>query len=404
MEDRKVDKIFVVNAGSSSLKYQLLVMPSEYVVCSGVVERIGQEMGTISLKFGKNKEVLEMPIPNHEIGVNHVLSMIKENNIIKDFNEIEAVGHRIVHGGEYFKRSVVINDDVEKAIELCTDLAPLHNPANLSGIKAFQKVVPDALQVAVFDTAFHQTMEQAEFMYPIPYRFYEDYKIRRYGFHGTSHKYVSQKARSVFGEGSTRRIISCHLGNGASVTAIKDGKSVNTSMGFTPLAGLMMGTRSGDIDPALIAYIMEHENLSIDEVMKILNEESGLLGISGISSDGRDVQKGVENGNERALLAQVMFRKHVAAYIGQYFVELGGCDTIIFTAGIGENNARARKGIVDAISEALNIELDDWANEHVSGEVCRISTRASAVDVVVIPTNEEVMIARDTYVLLKENS
>jgi acetate kinase len=391
--------IIAVNAGSSSLKFQLLDMPEEVVIASGIVERIGQTQSTYSLKFMQDKFNIEMQIADHEQAVKVILDSLIEHKVLKSIDEIVGCGHRMVHGGEYFKDSCIINDSVANTFESLTNLAPLHNPANLTGYRCFNKVLPGIVQVGVFDTAFHQTMEEEIYLYPIPYSYYQKYGIRRYGFHGTSHKYVSQYAQKLLSLRDDSRIISLHLGNGASISAIKGGKSINTSMGLTPLGGIMMGTRCGDIDPSVVDFIGEHELIDFDQVNKILNKESGMLGVSGISSDLRDIQKAAAAGDHRSQLALKMFAHRVADYIGSYYIQLGGCDCIIFTAGIGENDFVMRKMIIDLCSEAMNISFDSQANECRGCEKI-ISTPDSRVTVVVIPTNEELMIARDVMRLI----
>ena len=394
-----MQKIMAVNAGSSSIKFQLLEMPAENVICSGIVERIGLEDAVFTLKFNGEKETRILPIKDHSVGVQLVLDALIEKHIVESLEEIEGVGHRVVHGGEKFAASTVISEEVANTIEELKDLAPLHNPANLTGYEAFKKALPEVGHVAVFDTAFHQTMPKENFMYPIPYEYYEKHMVRRYGFHGTSHLYVTGRCLDLLGNPEHSRIITCHIGNGASLAAVKDGKCVNTSMGFTPLAGVMMGTRSGDIDPAIVTYLAAKLNKSADDVMNILNKKSGLLGVSGISSDARDIVNGCKEGNELALLARKMHVNTVANFVGQYFVELGGCDAIVFTAGLGENDVDFRVELCEKLKGALGIELDLEANNH-RGQELLVSTPSSKVKVFVIPTNEEIVIARDTMNLL----
>lgn len=391
--------ILAVNVGSSSLKFQLLEMPEELVVASGLVERIGFENGifTIDARGEKRKKILN--IPDQHSAVQLLLDALLRLNIVDRLEDIKGIGHRVVHGGELFTDSVLIDDDVMEKIERLNDLAPLHNPANVDGIKAFRDVLPDVPMVAVFDTAFHQTMEEEAYLYPVPYSWYTDYKVRRYGFHGTSHRYVAERAIELLGKPKEEtRLITCHIGSGCSITAIKGGRSIDTSMGFTPLAGVMMGTRSGDIDPSIIPYMMEQTNLSIQDVIQALNKDSGLQGISGISSDMRDILESMKANDERAIRAFNLFVKRICDFIGSYFIELGGLDAIVFTAGIGENSAETREAIVRRLG-ALGIELDPEANQ-IRGKEAVISTPDSKVKVFVIPTNEEIVIARDTMRLI----
>ncbi len=392
-------KIIAVNAGSSSLKFQLLKMPEENTIASGVVERIGLEDGKFSIKQDGEKHEETLDVPDHNVAVETLLKRLVEFGIVKSYEEIAGVGHRVVHGGERFSDSVRIDDDVIDAIEEVSDLAPLHNPANLTGIRAFQEALPDKPMAAVFDTAFHQTMDEDVYMYSTPYSWYEKHGVRKYGFHGTSHKYVSNRAAEILGRDvEDLRTIVLHIGNGASLCAVDGGRSVDTSMGFTPLAGIAMGTRSGDIDPAIIEFIAQKEEKTVQEVMNDLNKKSGYLGISGVSSDSRDLWSAADEGNERALLAIRKQTKMIADYIGAYFVEMGGVDAIVFTAGVGENAPRTRRLVVERL-RALGAKLDEQANE-VHGEERVISTSDSAIDVLVVPTNEELMIARDTVRLI----
>lgn len=394
-------KILAVNAGSSSLKFQLLDMPEEKVISSGLVERIGFEDAIFNIKVNDKKTSKVISIPNHSVAVQMLLEVLVDLKIVKSLEDISGVGHRVVHGGEKFSDSVLITDKVLKEIENLKDLAPLHNPANATGIKAFYEVLPNVSQVAVFDTAFHQTMTKEAYLYPTPLKWYTEYGIRRYGFHGTSHKYVSIKAAELINKPlEDTKIITVHIGNGGSLAAIKGGKSIDTSMGFTPLAGIMMGTRSGDIDPSILDFIMEKEKLNIEEAINVLNKESGLIGVSKKSSDMRDIVNGVENNEENCKIALKLFAKRVCDFIGSYYIELGGCDALVFTAGIGENSEPARKAIIERLG-ALGIELDHEANK-VMGKEKIISTKNSKVTVLVIPTNEEVMIARDTVRLINK--
>jgi acetate kinase len=389
-----MSKIIAINAGSSSLKFQLFDMPSESVVTKGLVERIGLSDGvfTITVNGEKVKDVTN--IPNHAVAVKLLLKKLTELNIIANLSEIDGIGHRVVHGGEKFTDSTVITEEVLKAIEELSELAPLHNPANVTGIKAFNKVLPNVPSVAVFDTAFHQTMPEKSFLYSLPYEYYQKFGIRKYGFHGTSHKYVSIRAADLLGRPIEQlRLISCHLGNGASIAAIEGGQSIDTSMGFTPLAGVAMGTRSGNIDPALIPFIMEKTGKGADEVLQILNNKSGILGVSGFSSDLRDIEQSAEGGNERAELALEVFASRIHKYIGSYAARMSGVDAIIFTAGIGENSDVIRARVLRGL-EFMGVYWDPTLNK-VRGEEAFINYPHSPVKVIVIPTNEEVMIARD---------
>ncbi|WNS74593.1 acetate kinase [Bacillus sp. DTU_2020_1000418_1_SI_GHA_SEK_038] len=387
-------KIIAINAGSSSLKFQLFDMPSEEVITKGLIERIGQSAGVFNI-FANGKKIKETAIiPNHDAAVALLLNKLTSLKIIHSLNEIEGIGHRVAHGGEEFSDSAIITDEVQAKIEEYSELAPLHNPANIAGINAFKQVLPKVPAVAVFDTAFHQTMPESSFLYSLPYEYYKKYGIRKYGFHGTSHKYVSQRAAGMLGRSlSQLRLISCHLGNGASIAAIKGGKSIDTSMGFTPLAGVTMGTRSGNIDPALIPFIMEKTNKTADDVLDILNKKSGMLALSGFSSDIRDIEMEAAEGNERAKLALEVFANKIHKYIGSYAARMSGVDAIIFTAGIGENSDVIRERILQGL-EFMGVYWDPALNK-VRGEEAFINYPHSPVKVLVIPTNEEVMIARD---------
>lgn len=392
-------KILAVNAGSSSLKYQLLEMPSQDVIAIGLVERIGLADGIFQIEFEGNKTKKVLDIPNHTVAVDLLLDALLDLKIVSSYDEIAGVGHRTVHGGEKFADSVVVTPEVMAALEELSELAPLHNPANITGIKAFQEKLPNALSVAVFDTAFHQTMDQVSYLYPIRYDLYEKFGIRKYGFHGTSHKFVSERAIELLGKpAEDTKIITVHIGNGGSLAAVKGGRSIDTSMGFTPLAGIMMGTRSGDVDPAAVPYIMEKEGVDVAGALNILNKESGLAGISGLSSDMRDIEGGMADGNPRAQLAFDMFTKRIADYIGSYYIALGGLDAIVFTAGIGENGGMVRKAIMDRIA-VLGITVNE-TNNNTRGKEILISEEGSKVKVFVIPTNEELVIAKDTYSFL----
>ncbi len=393
-------KVMAVNAGSSSLKFQLLNMPAEEVITSGVIERIGLDEGIFTIKYNGEKKTTKSPIADHTIAVDMLLKALVEENIVEKLDEIDAVGHRIVHGGEYFSDSVIADDDVVSKVEELSDLAPLHNPANLIGYRAFKKALPNVQHVFAFDTAFHQTMDKERYLYALPYEYYTDLKVRKYGAHGTSHKYVSNQVIEMLDNPEESKVIVCHLGNGASISAVKNGKCIDTSMGFTPLAGVMMGTRSGDVDPSVMPYLCEKLQKSPDEILDIYNKKSGMLGVSGISSDSRDIEDAYNKGDERAILTSDLYARIVSKYIGQYYVELGGCDAIAFTAGVGENAAYLRKLIIEDIAEAFHVTLDETLNETRSSNNRIISSDDSKIKVMIIPTNEEVMIARDTVRLL----
>ena len=396
-------KILVINCGSSSLKYQILDMTNETLLCKGLVEKIGIDGSVITHeKVGMDKFRLETPMANHEDAIAQVLAAIQdpEHGVVKDMSEIGAVGHRVVHGGEKYADSVLITEQVMKDVEECCEIAPLHNPPNIAGINACKALMPDTPMVAVFDTAFHQTMPPESYLYAIPYEYYTKYHIRRYGFHGTSHKYVSRRAAEMLNvDLEDLKIITCHLGNGASVSAIKHGKCIDTSMGFTPLEGLVMGTRSGDIDPALVTYIRQKENLPSGKANEILNKKSGVLGISGVSSDFRDIEAAVAEGNERAALALKVFAHKVRFYIGAYIAEMNGCDAIVFTAGVGENDITMRELICHDLGN-LGIKIDPLKNK-IRGKETIISSDDARVKCLLIPTNEELMIAKDTFEIVK---
>ncbi len=397
--------ILVINAGSSSLKYQLLNPDTGVLLAKGLCERIGIDGKFTYKPQVEGKKVLDaidVKMPTHSEAIQAVLDALvdKDNGVIGSMKEIDAVGHRVVHGGEAFNQSVLITDEVMKAVEECIPLAPLHNPANITGIQACQKVMPGVPMVAVFDTAFHQTMPAKAFTYALPYEYYEKDKVRRYGFHGTSHKYVSERAAAMLGKpASELKLISCHLGNGSSVTAIDGGKSVDTSMGFTPLAGLPMGTRSGDLDAGILQYLMNKYSMNIDEMLNILNKKSGVQGVSGVSSDFRDLENAHKEGNERAGLAVDMFNYGVKKLIGAYAAAMGGVDAIIFTAGVGENSVSQRLDIASGL-EFMGVKMDAEAN-NTRGKEAVISAADSKVKVLLIPTNEELMIAKDTAALVK---
>jgi len=395
--------VLVINCGSSSLKYQLINMNDESVLAKGLVERIGIEGSVIKHETtGKEKVVIQEPMESHKEAINLVLKSLVDPvyGAVKALEEIDAIGHRVVHGGEKFAGSVKITDEVVNAMKECTDLAPLHNPPNIIGIEACKELLPNVPMVGIFDTAYHQTMPEVAFIYPLPYELYKELGIRRYGFHGTSHKYVAERVSAMTGKSlEDLKIITCHLGNGASVTAIKGGKSVDTSMGLTPLEGLVMGTRCGDIDPAIIAFLMNKKNMTIQEVDNLMNKKSGVLGISGVSSDFRDIEGEAEKGNKRAQLALDKFSYTVKKYIGSYAAAMGGVDVVVFTAGLGENSAAARKDICEGLA-FLGITIDD-AKNNTRGKEALISKDNGSVQVFVIPTNEELMIARDTKILAK---
>lgn len=396
-------KILVINSGSSSLKYKLFNMKKESVVAKGLIQRIGIEGSYLEYENGNDEEiVIDKEIPNHKVGIELLIETLlsKDHGVLNDMDEIGAVGHRIVHGGETFSKSTLLDDEAIKKLEKVADLAPLHNPPNIMGIKVCKELMPDKPQVGVFDTAFHQTMPEKAYIYALPYEFYEKHGVRRYGFHGTSHAYVAERAAKMIGKPlSELKIVTCHLGNGASAAAVKNGKSVDTSMGLTPLEGLVMGTRCGDIDPAIIPFVMDKENISASEMDDILNKESGLLGVSGVSSDSRDIEKAAAAGNHQAEIASDLFDYRVKKYIGAYTAVMGGVDAIVFTAGIGENSSDTRAGILNGL-EYLGVELDEKANQ-ARGEEVFISTDDSKVKAMVIPTDEELVIAQDTLEITK---
>ncbi len=392
-------KIMAVNAGSSSLKFQLLEMPEEKLITSGIVERIGMENSVFSIKVNGDEYEETSDIPNHGVAVNIVLDKLIELKVIESYEEISGVGHRVVHGGDKIAESIILEKEEIEYLESIVDLAPLHLGPNLTGIKAFEEILPNVKHVGVFDTAFHHTMPEESFLYSVPFEWYQDYKVRKYGFHGTSHKYVSQRCAVILGKKPEEcNIIVAHIGNGASICAVKQGKSVDTSMGFTPLEGIPMGTRSGNVDPAIIEYMMNKLNKSQKEITDYLNKKSGYIGVSGLSSDSRDLVAAANEGNHRAQLAIDVQAKRIADYIASYYVYMGGADAIVFTAGIGENAMSTRENVIDRLA-ALGAKIDKERNN------CRrieqlISTDDSKIKVFVIPTNEEVMIARDTLALL----
>ncbi len=387
-------KIMAVNAGSSSIKFQLLDMPSEKVIASGVMERIGLPEGIFTIKYDGKKEETHPVLKDHAVGVELLLKSLIEKGILKDLKEINGVGHRIVQGGEYFKDSTLVDEEVVKKISDLADLAPLHNPAHIIGIRAFQKALPNVPEVVVFDTVFHQTMAEEAYMYATPYEWYTKYGIRKYGAHGTSHQYVSHRCAEIMGKDvKDTKIIVCHLGNGASICAVEGGKCKDTSMGLTPLEGIPMGTRSGNIDPTVVSFIATHENKTASEVVNELNKKSGYLGMSGRSNDARDVTAGMEDGDHRCKLTFDVQAKRIVDYIASYYVYMGGCDAICFTAGMGENLIHLRKNILNRLG-VLGVKLDEEAN-NVRAEEREITTKDSKIRAFIIPTNEEVMIARD---------
>ena len=390
-------KVLAVNAGSSSLKFQMYEMPEEKVLISGVFERIGIENSFYTIKLNGEKIRKDVELANHSVAVGFLTKELLENNIVDSLEEIKGVGHRTVQGADKISESIIINEYVENIIEQYKTLAPLHNPASLTGIKAFKEFMPNAIHVGVFDTAFHQTMPEESYMYAVPYEWYKDYAVRRYGMHGTSHKFVSKRLNEIINKPESK-IIVCHLGNGGSISAVVNGKCVDTSMGLTPNAGIVMGSRCGDIDASIIPYIMEVTGMSIEEVDNALNKKSGLLGISGISSDARDVEDGANEGNSRCILAEKLYVRKVVEYIAKYYVEMEGCDAIAFTAGLGENSIKTRKDIMDKLS-VLGIKCDEEAN-NIRGKEQLVSSKDSKIPCYVIPTNEELMIARDTYNLV----
>ncbi len=397
-----MSKIISINAGSSSLKFQLFQMPEETVLTSGQAERIGQEMGVYTIKVNGEKHVIDQPIPNHAVAVKLLLDSLLEYHIVDSLDEISGAGHRIVQGGAYYDQSVVVDQEVVDRVEELAELAPLHNPAHLVCYRAFKEALPSIGHVFVFDTAFHATMEPESYLFPVPYDWYKQYKIRRYGAHGTSHYYVSRRAAQLMGRDvNETNMITCHLGNGASITAVKNGKSVNTSMGLTPLGGVMMGTRSGDIDPTVVFYMAKKLNASWDEMDTYLNKRSGMLGVSGISSDARDIAAAYEAGDERAKLTVDLYVNRIVNTVGGYYAQLGHTDAMVFTAGLGENDVAMRERILKGLEQALGLDIDYELNRNTRGEEVRISRDDSMIAVYVIPTNEELVIARDTQRLLQ---
>lgn len=392
-------KILSVNAGSSSLKFTLIELPSENTIASGLFEKIGIGNSMYTIKFNGEKITKEVDLKDHAVAVEVLMRELVDMHIISSLEEIEGIGHRIVHGGQEFKESLILTPVVLEKIEAYNDLAPLHNPANIMGVRAFMKVLPNVPNVGVFDTAFHSTMEPKEYLYPVPYEWYQNFGVRKYGFHGTSHRYVYKTISEKLNR-QDLKVINCHIGNGGSITAIDSGKVIDTTMGFTPLAGIMMGTRSGDVDASLIPYVMQKTGKTITEVMDDLNKKSGLLGISGISSDSRDVEDAINAGNERAILAQEMYCQKIANYIAMYNNLLGGADVITLTAGVGENSKNTRENIMSKIA-SLGVKIDPVKN-NVRGEFSCISTEDSTIPVYIVPTNEELMIAIDTLELINK--
>ena len=391
--------VLSINAGSSSLKFQAFDMPEETALISGVFERIGMKESFYTIKINGEKVKKEVELKNHERAMELAMEELIENGIVSSLDEIKAIGHRIVQGGPYFDKSEEMTDENIKKVKELSVLSPLHNPAAVSGIKAAKTVVPNALQTGVFDTAFHQTIEEENYLYPVPYEWCEKYKVRKYGAHGTSHKYVAYRMNEILGRYNTK-LITCHIGNGASISAIDSGVCVNTSMGLTPNAGLMMGSRCGDMDATVVTYMMQQLECSPEEMDTILNKQSGLLGISGVSSDSRDIEDGMKVGNQRCALAQKMFANRIIDHIAKYYVQLGGCDAIVFTAGIGENSIHTRREVLDGLS-VLGVKIDEEAND-CRGVERLITTEDSSIPCYIIPTNEELMIARDTYTLYQE--
>lgn len=395
--------ILVLNCGSSSVKYKLIEIKANKVLAEGGIEKIGLPDAFIKFKFGNEKIQQDLDINDHVGAIKSILDNLtsKEYGCIKDFKEIDAVGHRVVHGGEKFNKSVLINDEVIAKIKECYGIAPLHNPVNMAGIDAINEVLPEVPQVGVFDTAFHQTMPAKSYMYALPYKYYAEDGVRRYGFHGTSHRYVSQRVCEFLGvEPKGKKIITCHVGNGGSITAVKDGKSIDTSMGLTPTEGLMMGTRCGDVDPGALIFLMDKYNLSSKDMLNMVNKESGLAGVSGVSSDMREITAAAKQGNEKAILSLEMYEQRITKYIGAFAAEMGGVDIIVFTGGVGEHQSSTRANVCKPL-RFMGVEIDDAANDANNGDEGIISTPNSAVKVVVIPTDEEYMIAKDTEAIIE---
>lgn len=395
--------ILVLNCGSSSVKYKLIEIKANKVLAEGGIEKIGLPDAFIKFKFGNEKIQQDLDINDHVGAIKSILDNLtsKEYGCIKDFKEIDAVGHRVVHGGEKFNKSVLINDEVIAKIKECYGIAPLHNPVNMAGIDAINEVLPEVPQVGVFDTAFHQTMPAKSYMYALPYKYYAEDGVRRYGFHGTSHRYVSQRVCEFLGvEPKGKKIITCHIGNGGSITAVKDGKSVDTSMGLTPTEGLMMGTRCGDVDPGALIFLMDKHNLSSKDMLNMVNKESGLAGVSGVSSDMREITTAAKQGNEKAILSLEMYEQRITKYVGAFAAEMDGVDIIVFTGGVGEHQSSTRANVCNPL-RFMGVEIDDAANDANNGDEGIISTPNSAVKVVVIPTDEEYMIAKDTEAIIE---
>ena len=398
-----MSKVLAINAGSSSLKFQLFEMPEETVLASGVIERIGLSDGIFTLKYNDKKDKQVLDIPDHNVAADLVLNGLISSKVVHDINEIVAVGNRVVHGGEAFTKSVLTTEENVAIVAELADLAPLHNTANLIGYRSFYNALPNATHTFTFDTAFHQTMKPEVYIYPLPYEYYTDLKVRRYGMHGTSHLYVSHRTAELMErEDKGLNVITLHLGNGASISAVKDGKCVNTSMGFTPLSGIMMGTRTGDVDPAVVTYLMRKLDIPAEEVLDIFNKKSGMLGISGLSSDARDIENAIEEGNERAILTRNIYAERVLQVVGGYAMQLGRVDAIAFTAGLGENDGGIRAAILDLLVDGMGIEYDKELNAKTRGKEIKISTDNSKVDVWVVPTNEELVIAKDAFALHNE--
>ncbi len=397
-----MEKVMTINSGSSTVKFKLYEMPEERVICSGNCERIGEKMGIFTIKWDDKKESYECLFPTHEEAAKKVIDVLLEKGFIHDFNEIKAIGHRIVQGGKYFSKSVLFDKKTEDLIESLVPLAPLHNAAHLTCFRAFKEVLPNTPAIAVFDTAYHQSMSEEDYLFPIPYELSEKYSIRRYGAHGTSHQYLNQEGLKYCEGIKEPRIITCHIGSGASITASRSCKCVATSMGLTPLGGIMMGTRSGDMDPSVFNYLVSCTGKSAEEVYQMLNKQSGLLGVSGISNDSRDVLEAAEKGNKQAITTVKLFNRRIADFIGQYYVRLGGCDLLVWSAGIGENEPRTRSEVCKLLHDALGVELDEELNSTIHGKEAVISAPNSKIKVVVIPTDEEVMIARDSYRIAHE--
>ncbi len=394
-------KVISVNAGSSSLKFQLFDMPSENVLTSGIAERVGMEMGIFMIKVNGEKITKELPIKNHKVAVELLLEALVKYKIVDDLNEIVGAGHRIVQGGSYYSQSVVVDEEAVRLVDELAELAPLHNHAHLTGYYAFKEALPNIEHVFVFDTAFHQTMKPEVYTYPVPYQWLKDYRVRRYGAHGTSHQYVANRCAELMNKDvKDLKIITCHLGNGASISAVEGGQCVNTSMGFTPLGGIMMGTRCGDIDPAIVLYMMNKTGMSTAEMDTTLNKKSGMLGVSGISSDARDVDTAAKEGNERAILTQKIYVNRIVNVVGGYYMQMGGCDAIVFTAGLGENDANIRQLICEGLASGMKLAIDSVKNAATRSQEVMFSLPESQVQAWIIPTNEELVIARDTYHLL----